>query len=73
MDYGLTQYGIFGTVITALVAVIIYQNRKIEYLYREKDGLQERRLQDKIDTSDKYNQAMGEFSRTAALLTSKLK
>lgn len=63
---------ILALVIVTLVGVIIYQNRKIESLYKEKDGLQEKRLQDKVDTSDKYNEAMGEFSRTAQLLQSKL-
>jgi len=63
---------VLAFIIFVLAGVVVYQNRKIDGLYKEKDGLQEKRLQDKMDTSDKYNQAMGEFSRTASLLTSKL-
>lgn len=63
---------ILAFIIVCVAAVVIYQNRKIESLYKEKDALQERRVQDKIDTSDKYNEVMGEFSRTTELLTRKL-
>lgn len=49
------------------------------YLYKEgkaKDkiiyDLQDKRLQDALSTAGKYNDAMGEFSRTTTLLTGKL-
>jgi hypothetical protein len=52
--------------------VIIYQNKKLEFLYKEKDSLQEQRRQDILGILDKYNQAMGDFSQTAKLLLAKL-
>ena len=64
---------VLASIVLVLAGVVVYQNRKIESLYRQKDGIQERRLQDKIDTIDKYNEAMGETSRTVELLTVKLK
>jgi hypothetical protein len=61
----LSQYGLAGVVITALVAVVVYQNRRIETLY-------EQRRQDGIENRDKYDAIMSEFSQTAKLLLAKL-
>lgn len=64
---------VLAFIVVVLAGVVVYQNRKIEKLYSDKDNVQEKRLQDKIDVIDKYNEAMGETSRTVELLTSKLK
>lgn len=71
----LATLGVPGLVFLLILAfsIIVYQNRKIEQLYREKNDLQERRLNDKMETNDKYIQAMGESSRTMELLAAKLK
>jgi len=73
MDYTpLATWGIPGFFIFILATVIIYQNRRIEKLYNEKDSLQERRLQNVNETLDKYSATMGEFSETTKLLLAKL-
>lgn len=53
-----------------IIGVLWKENRQ---LYKDKDNTQEKRLQDKVDTIDKYNEAMGESSRTNELLIAKLK
>lgn len=64
---------VLAFIVVVLAGVVVYQNRKIDALYKDKDAVQEKRLQDKIDILDKYNEAMGETSRTVELLTAKLK
>jgi hypothetical protein len=68
----LLKEGILGIAVVALAGVIYYQNKRIEFLYKEKDDLQERRLTGTLETANKYNEAMGEFSRTLELLASKI-
>lgn len=72
MEQTLAQYGLAGLVISVLAAVAVYQNKKIEALYKEKDQLQEQRRLDVVEARDKYNEAMAEFSRTNNLLVAKL-
>lgn len=72
MDTILSQYGLAGLVIASLSGVVIYLYRKVESLYVEKNDLQDQRRQDVIDARDKYNEAMGNFSRTTELLLAKL-
>lgn len=69
----LTAWGIPGFFILVLAGVVVYQNRKINQLYAEKDTLQERRLAEIASLTDKYNQSVGNFSQTVQLLTVKLK
>lgn len=64
---------ILAFIIVIMAAVIFWQNKKIEKLYDDKSALQEKRLEDKIETNERYTQVMGEFSRTAELLTGKLR
>lgn len=68
----LAAWGIPGFIILVMAGVIVYQNKKIEFLYKEKNELQERRLTEAETRADKYNQAMGEFSETSKLLLAKL-
>lgn len=68
----LLESGLGWVVTVVLAGVIIYQNKKLEFLYKEKDSLQEQRRQDILGILDKYNQAMGDFSQTAKLLLAKL-
>lgn len=73
MDIGqLAKEGLGWAVAVILAGVVVYQNRKIEFLYKEKDGLQEQRRLDILSLLDKYNDAMGDFSQTAKLLLAKL-
>lgn len=69
----LASWGIPGLFITVLAGVIVYQNRKINQLYTEKDSLQEKRLAEIANLTDKYNLSVGNFSQTVQLLTAKLK
>lgn len=68
-----TVIGLMSFIIITLGGVIAYQNKKINQLYEEKDDLQEKRLQEIASLTDKYNQAVGNFSQTIQLLTAKLK
>lgn len=64
---------ILAFIIVCLAGVVVYQNRKIDQLYSEKDSLQEKRLLEIASLTDKYNLAVGNFSQTIQLLTAKLK
>lgn len=64
--------GLGWAVAVVLAGVIIYQNRRLESLYKEKDGLQEQRRLDIIEILKKYSETVGEFSQTAKLLLAKL-
>lgn len=66
------KQGLGWAVAVVLAAVIVYQNKRLEFLYKEKDTLQESRRQDIVGILDKYNAAMGDFSQTAKLLLAKL-
>lgn len=76
MDYNVLASGsaqvILAFVVVTLCGVVVYQNKKINSLYEEKDGLQERRLTEISNLTDKYNQAAGNFSTTIQLLTAKI-
>lgn len=69
----LASWGIPGFFIVALGLVVVYQNKKINSLYNEKDALQEKRLDEISTLTDKYNLAVGNFSQTIQLLTAKLR
>lgn len=73
MESELIQYGLAGIGLLAFSGVIVYQNKKLESLYKEKDELQEKRRLDVMEINDKYNAAMGNFSQMADLLLGKLK
>lgn len=64
--------GLGWAVSAVLASVVIYQNKKIEFLYKEKDTIQEQRRVDIIAILQKYNDAVGDFSQTAKLLLAKL-
>lgn len=72
MESILTQYGLAGLVIAILASVVVYQNKKIEYLYKEKNDLQEQRRLDVLEARDMYNNVLSEFSKTNNLLLAKL-
>lgn len=64
--------GIGYALSVVLAGVIVYQNKRMENLYKEKDGIQDQRRVDVLALLDKYNEAMGDFSQTAKLLLAKL-
>jgi len=64
--------GLGWGVSVVLASVVVYQNKKLEFLYKEKDTLQEQRRVDIISILEKYNAAVGDFSQTAKLLLAKL-
>jgi len=68
----LAKEGLGWAVAVILAGVVVYQNRKLEALYKEKDSLQEQRRLDIISILEKYNDAVGDFSQTAKLLLAKL-
>lgn len=68
----LAKEGLGWAVSVMLAGVVVYQNRRIEKLYDEKDALQERRRADGEAIIDKYNSAMGESSQTIKLLLARL-
>lgn len=68
----LLESGLGWVVVVILAGVIVYQNKKLEALYKEKDSLQDQRRQDILGILDKYTEQMGDFSLTAKLLLSKL-
>lgn len=72
MESILSQYGLAGLVITILATVVVYQNKKIEFLYKEKNDLQEQRRVDVLEARDMYNNVLSEFSKTNNLLLAKL-
>lgn len=72
MESILQSYGLAGLVISILAGVVVYQNKKIEFLYKEKDGLQEQRRIDMVGVNEKQNEVLGNFSQTAQLLLAKL-
>lgn len=72
MEQILSSYGLAGLVISILAGVVVYQNKKIEFLYKEKDGLQEQRRIDMVGVNEKQNEVLGNFSQTAQLLLAKL-
>lgn len=67
-----TVLGIMSAVITTLVGVVVYQNRKIESLYKEKSGDQEQRRLDMMGIIEKMNTLIVDFSQTAKMLLAKL-
>ncbi len=68
----LAKEGLGWAVSVILGGVIVYQNKRMENLYKEKDGIQDQRRLDILALLDKYNEAMGDFSQTAKLLLAKL-
>lgn len=73
MDAGqLAKEGLGWAVSVILGGVVVYQNKRLENLYKEKDGIQDQRRLDILALLDKYNEAMGDFSQTAKLLLAKL-
>lgn len=73
MDAGqIAKEGLGWAVSVILGGVVVYQNKRLENLYKEKDGIQDQRRLDILALLDKYNEAMGDFSQTAKLLIAKL-
>lgn len=73
MDAGqIAKEGLGWAVSVILGGVVVYQNKRLENLYKEKDGIQDQRRLDILALLDKYNEAMGDFSQTAKLLLAKL-
>ncbi len=68
----LAKEGLGWAVSVILGGVVVYQNKRMENLYKEKDGIQDQRRLDILALLDKYNEAMGDFSQTAKLLLAKL-
>lgn len=68
----LAKEGLGWAVAVVLASVVVYQNRKLEFLYKEKDSLQEQRRIDIIAIIEKYSETVGDFSQTAKLLLAKL-
>lgn len=67
-----TVIGLLGFMNAGLITVVVYQNRKIESLYKEKSVDQEQRRLDMIAIIEKMNTLIGDFSQTARLLLAKL-
>lgn len=73
MDVGqLAKEGLGWAVSVILGGVVVYQNKRMENLYKEKDGIQDQRRLDILELLDKYNAAMGDSSQTIKLLLAKL-
>lgn len=73
MDVGqIAKEGLGWAVSVILGGVIVYQNKRMENLYKEKDGIQDQRREDVLGLLNKYNESMGDFSQTAKLLLAKL-
>lgn len=68
----IAKEGLGWAVSVILAGVVVYQNRKLEMLYKEKDSLQEQRRIDIVAIIEKYSEAVGDFSQTAKLLLAKL-
>lgn len=67
-----TVIGLLGLIVSTLVTVVIYQQKKIDVLYKEKSDLQDKRLIDAGLVRDKYDAGMGKFSQSIELLVAKL-
>lgn len=73
MDVGqIAKEGLGWAVSVILGGVVVYQNKRLETLYKEKDGLQDQRRADIVGILEKYSATVGEFSQTAKLLLAKL-
>lgn len=68
----IAKEGLGWGVAVILASVVVYQNKRLESLYKEKGDLQDSRRTDAIDILTKYNEVMGDFSQTAKLLLAKL-
>lgn len=60
-------------VITVLAGAVLFLFRYIQKLWEKISGIQDARLKDALDSSDKYAEVMKGFSQTAELLYNKLK
>ena len=58
--------------VTTLAGVIVYQQKKIDKLYKEKSDLQDARLADANAVRDRYDEVMGKFSLSFDLFVAKL-
>jgi len=67
-----TVIGLLGFMNAGLITVVVYQNRKIESLYKEKSVDQEQRRLDMIAIIEKMNTLIGDFSQTTKILLAKL-
>ena len=72
MEKVLLEYGLAGVVILVLAGVIVWQQKRIDTISKEKDALQEKRYVDLMQMKDKYAEVMSSFSNTAELLYNKL-
>lgn len=55
-----------------LAGVVVWQQKRIDTISKEKDALQEKRYVDLMQMKDKYAEVMSSFSNTAELLYNKL-
>jgi hypothetical protein len=71
MPSELVNQGLLGLAVFTFSAVIVWQQKRIDTLYKEKDALQQARLDDAIKNNEKYTQVMDGFSTTTELLYKK--
>lgn len=67
-----TVVGLMTLIITVLAGVIVWQQRRIDGLYKEKNDLQDKRLADAAAVRDRYDAVMGKFSQSFDLFSAKL-
>lgn len=74
MDFGgiLSAYGLAGAIIFVESTVIVYLYKKVEALTQKLFDLQEKRLQEAVDTADRLNDTMTTFSQAAAMINDKI-
>jgi len=59
-------------IITTLVGVIVWLQKKIDTLYQKNSDLQDKRLDDSILNRNKYDEVMGKFSQSFDLFAAKI-
>jgi len=72
VDIPSSVFGLMALIITTLVGVIIWQQKKIDGLYKDKSELQDKRLADANLVRDRYDAVMGKFSQSFDLFVAKL-
>lgn len=67
-----TVFGLLTLIVTTLCGVILYQQRKIDNLYKANSDLQDKRLNDANLVRDRYDNVMGKFSQSFDLFAAKI-
>lgn len=67
-----TVVGLMSLIIVVLAGVIVWQQKRIDAAYKEKDLLQTARLADSSNVRDKYDAVMGKFSQSFDLFVAKI-